>query len=451
MNLPHSSGCTTASASRDASLARPSPYRWVILIACWLSFTLTSIDRSTWGPASVFVGDGLGVPIASLGVFATAYYIGYVISNALGGLGVDRYGPRIVLTTSLTGAGVFMTVFGSTPSATVGIAVQAVVGLFAGADYSAGVRLISSWFPSHRLGLPMGIFTTATSLGTAIANAVVPALIAWHGWGTSYHVFGVLSIVVAVPLFLLVRNQPDAMTARPVSGGAEKDTDPVTGAVRSGSRGRLDFGGIARNRDYVLVCVTGFCGFWGLYGFITWANALMIRGHDMSPGTAGLVVSVFAITAVVAKPVIGYVTDRFCGGARKIPTIAILGVFALALMWFGQLSTPTAFILLSPLLGAAAYGWTPLIVALVPRLVPSSVTGTASGIANAIWQLGSVLVPLAVGAVFSATDSFDAAFVTLAIGPVLAILVIAPVRAGGARRTRDDHPRSGAEKTSPVA
>ncbi|MGW2340516.1 MFS transporter [Streptomyces sp. NPDC001661] len=427
MNLPYPSvrPTRTTNTPKAPATAPPSPYRWVVLIACWLSFMLTSIDRSTWGPASVFVGDGLGVPLASLGVFATAYYVGYVISNALGGLGVDRFGPRVVLTISLAGAGTFMTVFGSTPNAAIGIAVQGVVGLFAGADYSAGVRLISSWFPSGSLGLPMGIFTTATSLGTAIANAVVPAMIAWHGWGTSYHVFGILSIVVAVPLFLLLRNTPK---------GAEEADPQASDAPKAVRRGRPDLAGMARNRDYLLVCVTGFFAFWGLYGFVTWANALMIRGHDVSPGTAGLVVSVFAISAVAVKPLVGFVTDRFCGGARKMPSIIIFAVFALSLIWFGQLSTPTAFILLSPLLGAAAYGWTPLLVAFVPRLVPTSVTGTASGLANAVWQLGSVLVPLAVGAVFSATGSFNAAFATLAAGPVLAVLAILPVRADRTRR-----------------
>ena len=74
-----------------AGTATLSPYRWVVLFACWLSFTLTSVDRSTWGPASVFVGEDLAVPLASLGVFATAYYVGYVISNALGSQSVHQF------------------------------------------------------------------------------------------------------------------------------------------------------------------------------------------------------------------------------------------------------------------------------------------------------------------------------------------------------------------------
>ncbi|MFD7444426.1 nitrate/nitrite transporter [Streptomyces sp. NPDC059909] len=398
--------------------AAPSPYRWVVLVACWLSFTLTSIDRSTWGPASVFVGEGLAVPVASLGVFATAYYVGYVISNAIGGIGVDRFGGRIVLTVSLAGAGVFMSVFGSTTSATVGITVQAVVGLFAGADYAAGVRLISSWFPSSKLGMPMGVFTTATSLGTAIANAVVPTLIAWHGWGTSYHIFGIISIVVAALLLFFLRNGPEE-----VKGQKKPRVERKSGGLFG-----PDLRTFLRNRDVVLTCLTGFCGFWGLYGFVTWANALMIKGHDIDAGTAGMVVAIFAITAVAVKPLVGLITDRFFGGARKTPSLVIFAVFALTLVWFGNLSSPTAFIWLAPLLGAAAYGWAALLVALIPRLVPDSVTGSVAGIANAIWQLGSVLVPLAVGAVFSATGSFNAAFLTLAAGPALAILFMLPVR-----------------------
>jgi ACS family glucarate transporter-like MFS transporter len=392
--------------------SRPSPYRWVVLIACWASFTLTSIDRSTWGPASVFVGESLAMPLASLGAFATAYYIGYVVSNALGGLGVDRYGGRILLTISLLGAGLGMTAFGSTTSATAGIALQALVGLFAGADYSAGIRLITSWFPAASLGLPLGLFTTATSLGTAIANTVVPALIARYSWHTSYHVFGVISIVLAALLFFLVRPGPMLDTAD-------------SGDDRPGRR--LDLGGLARNRNLVLTCLTGFCGFWGLYGFITWANALMIKGHGVSPATAGLIVSVFAVTAIAVKPVVGFVTDRFFGGARKTPTIAILAAFGVTLVCFGELGDSNALIWLAPLLGAAAYGWTPLVVALVPRLVPPSVTGSASGIANATWQLGSVVVPVVVGAVFSATGSFSAAFLTLAAGPFTGCLIMLAV------------------------
>jgi len=43
---------------------------------------MTSVDRSTWGPASVAVSHSPAVPLAAIGVFATAYYVGYVVSDS---------------------------------------------------------------------------------------------------------------------------------------------------------------------------------------------------------------------------------------------------------------------------------------------------------------------------------------------------------------------------------
>jgi sugar phosphate permease len=113
----------------------------------------------------------------SLGVFATSYCIGYVISNAFGGFSADRIGGRRILSISMLGADAFMLLFGATTSAALGITVQAIIGLFAGADYVAGIKLLASWFEPRELGMVMGVFTTATSLGTVIANAIVPSLI----------------------------------------------------------------------------------------------------------------------------------------------------------------------------------------------------------------------------------------------------------------------------------
>jgi sugar phosphate permease len=147
------------------------------------------------------------------------------------------------------------------------------------------------------------------------------------------------------------------------------------------------------------------------------------------------VVAIFAIAAIAAKPTIGFVCDRFFGGSRKVPTIVLFALFGAILVVFGQLSGTTAFIIAAPFLGIAAYGWSPLIVSLVPRLVPGTVAATASGLANGLWQLGSVFSPLAVGAAFGATHSFDAAFLALAAGPILGVAVMIFVRERTAKTT----------------
>lgn len=398
-------------STTPAARVAVSKYRWLVLFACWASFTLTSIDRSTWGPAAVFIGQGLGIPLASLGVFATAYYIGYVVSNAVGGVLSDAIGGRRTLTASLFGAGALMMAFGSTTSAALGIAVQALVGLFAGADYAAGIRLITSWFRSNELGMVVGVFLTATSIGLGVANAVVPSLIAWHGWETSYHLFGGISICFSVVLFFLLKPGP-------------LGTPPVSRNTATRQRFLPDFSPVVRNRNLLVVCIAGFGGFWGVYGFVTWANALMIKGHHISPKTAGLVVVAFSVMAAVSKPLLGLVADRFFPHRRKMLIVALMGIFGALLIVFGTLGATASFFWVGAVLGLFAYAATTLMVALVPTLVPAIVTGTAAGATNAIWQLGTTIVPVVVGAVFAGTGSFLAAFATLAAGPLVGMVVM---------------------------
>ncbi|NIH83314.1 MFS transporter [Amycolatopsis granulosa] len=390
-----------------------SRYRWVVLLLCWASFTMTSVDRSTWGPASAAVSDSWHVPLAALGIFATCYYIGYVISNAAGGFLTDWLGSRLVLGISLLAAGTLMIVFGSTTSVPLGLAVQGLVGLFAGVEFSAGMKLITTWLPPREIGLGSGIFMTATSLGTVIANAVVPTFVQHAGWGASYHLFGGVTVVLAVLCVVFLRN----------------------GTVRTtGTRRALpDVRPLLRNRDLLLLGLAGFGGLWGTYGFVTWSNTLMVKGSHISPVDAGVVVVIFSGVAVAVKPLVGWVTDRL-GLGMRLPIMVILLLFTASLLLFGAMRSYGAFLAVAPVLGIAAYAYSPLTAAMIPVLAGGRLAGSAAGGVNAVWQLGSVLVPAAVGPVFHATGSFYSAFALLAAGPLLGAAALLGVR--------DDRPRA---------
>jgi nitrate/nitrite transporter NarK len=64
----------------------------------------------------------------------------------------------------------------------------------------------------------------------------------------------------------------------------------------------------------------------------------------------------------------------------------------------------------------------------VVELAGPRAAGSATGLTNALWQLGNVTVPVVVGTVFQATHSFYAAFVTLAAGPLFGAFMMLAVR-----------------------
>jgi sugar phosphate permease len=189
------------------------------------------------------------------------------------------------------------------------------------------------------------------------------------------------------------------------------------------------------DRNMILVAIAGFGALWGTWGFAFWSNSLMVKGHGMEPARAAAIVATFGIGAAVAKPLIGWLSDLL-GGVRKPLALACLAAFTAMLLVFGALTTDTAFLIAAPILGVTAFAYSPLLTALVAELAGNNAAGSASGVTNAFWQIGSFLVPLAVGAVFGATGSFFTAFATLACGPLLAVLALSLARERRAKPQR---------------
>jgi MFS family permease len=163
----------------------------VILFFAWAGLMLSTVCRLAWGTVALPAGQSLGLPIAALGVFVTAFYAGYVLSNVVGGVTTDRIGGRITLSVSLFGLAVATFCFGYTPSLAVGLVLQCIMGLTAGADYAAGVKLVSTWFTRHERGRAVGLLMSASSIAVIVTNAVLPGVVTQLGWRNTYHGLGI--------------------------------------------------------------------------------------------------------------------------------------------------------------------------------------------------------------------------------------------------------------------
>ncbi|TAL53043.1 MFS transporter [Pandoraea sp.] len=375
-----------------------SAYRWVILLLCWGALLFTFVDRLAWGSVAASVGSSLGLPVGALGVFVTAFYAGYVLSNVAGGVVVDLFGPRRIIALSLLLLGVCTFLFGHTTSVAYGLATQGLMGLVSGCDYAACVKLITAWFDLKHRGRAMGLMMTATSLAVVITNAIVPKMLAATGWSQIYALLGIATSIFAMLCFVILRDGS---------------------IVQLGNRQRLNLKKLLGNRNLALLALAGFGGMWGTWGFVFWGNALMTKRYGISPTHAGFVMVLVGIGAVVSKPIIGLLSD-WMGGRRKALISACFCGFSILLLVFGMLERESQFHLIAPLLGIAAFAWSPLIALMIAETAGISLSGSATGVTNGIWQLANVAVPLVVGTVFQFTHSFPIAFGTLAAGPLLA-------------------------------
>jgi sugar phosphate permease len=391
------------SAQSAADTEEASGYRWVALFIVWAAFLLSYVDRVAWSTVAAPVGASLGLNVAMLGAFVTAFYAGYVIANIIGGILTDLLGGRAMMTLALLPLGVFTFYFGDTRTLTAGIVIQLAMGFAAGADYSAGMKIIPAWFTRDR-GRAMGIYTTATSLAVVLANAIVPSFSAQHGWSNAFRMLGVITFAWGIVSLFFLKNRPNR--------------DPLP--PRNSAKEML---GLLRNRDLIVLAIAGCGGLWATVGFGAWGNALMTRQYGISPVVAGSIIASFGIGAVIAKPTLGWISD-LPGVSRRLISILCLLAFTVMLLVFGACSTTAQFYLVAPVLGAFSYGYLPVLMAQISDASGKRLAGASAGWTNAIWQTGSAISPLAVGHVYGGTHSFMLALLTLAIGPVVGMVAM---------------------------
>jgi MFS family permease len=390
----------TPEGTRD--IASDRTYRWIVLACIFCASTIGVIDRITWGNVSIFYARDFGTSVAALGSFFSAFYVGYFITNALSGFGADWFGGRRMLIVSLLLLGASTFLFGCTTSIALGLVVQCVMGLVAGMDYSACVRLLSDVFPPERKTTAMGIFLSSMMIGVTLPNLFVPTLAQEYGWQGVYQILGVATAMVGIAVYFILGKRSELYAKRAGSPA------PAPKALFS-------------NRGFRIAAIAGFGQQWGVWGFAFWSNALLVKGHHIDPVKAGLVIALYSATAGLTKVTAGWVVDQI---RLQKPLIgaAMCLLFAIALALFGALGSIGGFTALAVVIGFAAGVAGVIVATLSIETAGPQFSGSASGTANALWILGNMTVPLVVGGIFQYVHSFQAALLALAAGPAFSTL-----------------------------
>ena len=162
-----------------------------------LAFLVSFLDRLGWSGVATTAAHDFGLPVGALTVFTSLFFVGYLVTSLVGGFVVDRVGARRTLVVALVPLGVLTVVFGQLRSVGAAAAVQLLMGLCAGVDFAACMRLLAERFPAVRRAGPTGWLMTASSLGVLLVGAVTAPLAGLGSWAWPFRVFGALTLVVA--------------------------------------------------------------------------------------------------------------------------------------------------------------------------------------------------------------------------------------------------------------
>ncbi|HEY3423847.1 MAG TPA: MFS transporter [Negativicutes bacterium] len=379
-----------------------------LLFIVWAAFALSFTDRMSWPPIMPLAMRELGMTGAQAGSYMTSFYVGYVLTQLPGGLLNDRFGYRKILLASFLVMGCFTMLMGTVTSYEQGLVYRFIAGVGSGAVFSACIKAILDWYPAKIRGTVMGIFTTANVSGMAIVNLTIPTVAAYYSWQAAFLITGGITLLMLLPALFLVKEQTTVAPTKVVPAQFWRD-------IRE----------LMRNKNLVIMALVGFTQMWGTLGTATWANTYMNKVLHLSLVETGGIFSLFSILGFLCKPIGGVLADYIVskGGKKHMIIFYSFLLFGVMEILFGMNTSIPMLYVIVPVLGIAAAIAGPVMDVTMGEVVPRHLVGTAIGFGNTIWQIGSIIAPLAVGVILDISNNYFYVFVVLGIAPIIGALL----------------------------
>ena len=376
-----------------------------------------------------------------LGNLSGFYFYSYVAMQIPTGLLADSWGPRRLLTAGALVAGLGSLIFALAGGLFWACLGRLLIGGSVAVAFVAMMKLSSHWMAPRQFSLASGLALLLGIMGGVFAGTPLRLLIAAYNWRTVMLVAALVPFLIAVLIWLVVRDDPAARGYRshaPLSVLPEDRHGGVLNGLRQVLRYRNTW--LLTLAPGALVgSVITFAGLWGV-PFLT-------THYGLSLPAAAAVCSAMLLAWAAGGPICGSLSERI--GKRKLPYLVSCSVliagWAVVLLW-PRLPVPVLVALLM-VIGFSAGG---IIIgfSFVKESVPLRLAGTAAGVCNMGTMFGPMILQptvgwildlqwqgrMAAGARIFELNAYRAGFALMLVWAVVALLCVAATKETACRQ-----------------
>jgi len=187
--------------------------RWGVLALLFFSIAINLLDRQVLAVLAPVIRDELKLSNTQYSYVVTAFLFGLTLAQVPSGMLIDRVGPRLGLPVLM----VWWSIANGLHAISRGVMQLALFRFLLGVgecgNYSAGVKVISQWFPVKERALAGGIFNSGTVIGAFLAPWLIVKLSAMYGWRMTFVVPSALGLIWIVPWLLWYRDRAAAKSS----------------------------------------------------------------------------------------------------------------------------------------------------------------------------------------------------------------------------------------------
>ncbi len=369
--------------------------RWYIAALLCLASELNYLDRQVLSVLAETIQRELKLTTVDYSYITSSFLASYTIMYAISGRLVDRLGSRRGFAIFVTGWSAANMLHALARTAMQLSFFRFLLGATEAANFPAGMKAISEWFPMRERALAVGLFNAGSAAGAALAAPVASYIALAYGWQYAFVVTGALGLVWVVlwwAFYRLPQDHPRLSEAEReliLSDAGEKEAPVAQVPLRVLLKMRETWGCVLVR--FLTDPVTYFLTFWmpkylqqergfslaevGKYAWIPYV-ALALGG-----------ISGGAIARLLVSR--GWSVNR----ARKTTMLVISCLIPVCYLLVTRVESPALAVALMAALmfGHNAWGNIAIATEVFPKRVVGTVTGlggTIGGVAGIISQLG---------------------------------------------------------------
>ncbi|MCY0389580.1 MFS transporter [Robbsia sp. Bb-Pol-6] len=418
--------------------------RWFVVGLLFFAGVINYLDRAALSITAPMIQKDLHFSHAQMGVVFSCFFLGYALFNFVGGVLSDKIGAKKVFGVSL---GVWSLFCGATALANSWlslIVLRVLFGMGEGPFSSSNNKMVSNWFPRREAATAVGIVSSGTPLGGAIAGPVVGYMAVRFGWRWAFVVIMLFGLAWAV-LWMCSTTEYPQQNKRITPAELALIEQGQEGAPSSLADRDTAGPGLGFYLKQPVILATAFAFFsynYVLFFFLSWFPTYLTEAHHMSLHDMSIATVIPWLLGSVGLASGGVVTDlllRLTGKpllARRLVISVSLGVAAVCVGFAGRVASMSGAVALMAVSIFFLYLTGAVYWAIIQDTVARKNVGGVGGFVHLLSNLAGVIGPALTGFIVQATHgSYKSAFLlagAVAVsGALCSIIWIRPPRIGG--------------------
>lgn len=424
-------------------------YRWLIFAILSTSYILVYFHRICTSVLAVDLMRDLNAGPSLIGLLGSAYFYPYALMQLPAGLLSDSWGARKTITLFFMVAFMGSVMLGLAPNVIWAIIGRTVVGIGVSMLFVPTLKILSEWFAPEEFAYMTGMLLCMGGVGLLIAATPLVWLSNWLGWRNSFIAIGMVTLLLAILMWLFVRNRPEdkgwVLQTEKIKEEKPQFEKEVTQngkeLLKKNIHPHVSWPELTLTVKQVLSSLYFWpLAVWFFFDFAIafsfgglWGGPYLMHVYGMSRAEAGHILSMMALGLIFGAPFLAWLSDRVFGQRKPVLIITSTGmVFITALLTFSDSIPLWGLYILYFMITVCGNAIGAVVFTMTKELFPIAIAGTATGLVNLFPFIGGAIFQPFLGYILEKHEKIGELFTVFAYQSAFLPLFICALIALGA-------------------